>query len=270
MYQKCVPDLFNSRSMVGFANTTKKRSVNRYNTPAHHKNRRLSFVVNRLQGSPPPPQFPVSKTEILRTENWDPQQSSRDAIPWGEKKRNRPHKQQQQQLYRSYGLLGTCMMHSSTLFPLCTTTNRHTCAIYSPQNTQHTWSPSITHSLKLKTQVVYELHNSTLHEREREKERERECGCLYVFSATYKFVNLCERKTVCVCVYLSSATYLQICKLLLHKNKSKNCETFQNFVRSSKLLIFQRKIICKLVNGSVGRGRPQSALLFSGSDKCFV
>ncbi len=158
LYQKCVPDSFNSRSMVGFANTTKKRSVNRYNPPAHHKNPRLSFVVNRLQGSPPPPQFPVSKTEILRTEDWDPQQSSRDAIPLGEKQRNRPHKQQQQQqLYRRYGLLGTCMMHSSTLFPLCTTTNHHTCAIHSPQNTQHTWGPSITHSLKLKTHVVYEL-----------------------------------------------------------------------------------------------------------------
>jgi hypothetical protein len=82
LYQKCVPDSFNSRSMVGFANTTKKRSVNRYNPPAHHKNPRLSFVVNRLQGSPPPPpQFPVSETEILRTEDSDPQQSSRDAIP---------------------------------------------------------------------------------------------------------------------------------------------------------------------------------------------
>jgi len=93
LHQKCVPDSFNSRSMVGFANTTKKRSVNRYNPPAHHKDPRLSFVVNRLQGSPPPPQFPVSKTEILRTEDSDPQQSSRDAIPWGGKKRNRPHKQ---------------------------------------------------------------------------------------------------------------------------------------------------------------------------------
>ncbi len=98
LYQKCVPDSFNSRSMAGFANTTKKRSVNRYNPRAHHKNPRLSFVVNRLQGSPPPPQFPVSKTEILRTEDSNPQQSSRDAIPWGGKKRNRPHKQQQQQL----------------------------------------------------------------------------------------------------------------------------------------------------------------------------
>jgi hypothetical protein len=81
LYQKCVPDSFNSRSMAGFANTTKKRSVNLYNPPAHHKNPRLFFVVNRLQGSPPPPQFPVSKTEILRTEDSNPQQSSRDAIP---------------------------------------------------------------------------------------------------------------------------------------------------------------------------------------------
>jgi hypothetical protein len=74
------------------------------------------------------------------------------------------------------------MMHSSTLFPLCTTTNHHTCAIHSPQNTQHTWDPSITHSLKLKTHVVYKLHSSTLHERERERECVGVCTCFLLLT----------------------------------------------------------------------------------------
>jgi len=248
LYQKCVPDSFNSRSMAGFSNTTKKRSVNLYNPPAHHKNPRLSFVVNRLQGSPPPPQFPVSKTEILRTEDSNPQQSSRDAIPWGGKKRNRPHKQQQQQLYRRYGLLGTCMMHSSTLFPLCTKT---TTPVQSTHHKIHdTHGAHLSHtlsSLKHKSSMNSTVQHS-MRERERERKRERECGCLYVFSATYKFVNLCERKREIVCLSMCVFCYLLTnLQTFVSQEQNKNRETFRNFVRSSKLLVFQRKIICKLV-----------------------
>ncbi len=219
MYQKCVPDSFNSRSMAGFANTTKKRSVNRYNPRAHHKNPRLSFVVNRLQGWPPPPQFPVSKTEILRTEDSNPQQSSRDAIPWGGKKRNRPHKQQQQQLYRRYGLLGTCMMHSSTLFPLCTKT---TTPVQSTHHKIHdTHGAHLSHtlsSLKHKSSMNSTVQHSM---REREREREKERKRVWVFVRVFCYLQICkplwEKERDCVFVY--------VCFLLLTYKFANFCFT---------------------------------------------